>query len=101
MRAVLVVAALSLVLAAAGCGGSSSDSTTSTTTTTAAANSPASLVPAKLKAKGELTLGTDPTYAPMESIASDGKTIEGADVDLANAFFKELGLKVHIVKASF
>jgi len=103
MRPVFVFAALSLVLAAAGCGGSSSssDTTSTTTTTTGSASSAASLVPAKLKAKGQLTLGTDPTYAPMESVSSDGKTIEGADVDLANAFFKELGLKVHIVKASF
>jgi polar amino acid transport system substrate-binding protein len=105
MRLVFALLALSLAAFAAGCGSSGSDNTTSSTTasstTTGSAGSPASLVPAKLKAKGELTLGTDPTYPPMESVASDGKTIEGADVDLANAFFKELGLKVHIVKASF
>ena len=104
MRPVLALFALSLVLVAAGCGGGGSNTTTSTTTTTTAtgsASDPASLVPASLKSKGELTLGTDPTYPPMESIAADGKTIEGADVDLANAFFNELGLKVHVVKASF
>src|SRR5689334_3439481 len=103
MRFIVALFALSLVLAATGCGSSGSSNTTSSTTETGttSANDPASLVPAKLKSKGELTLGTDPTYAPMESVASDGKTIEGADVDLANAFFKELGLKVHIVKASF
>jgi polar amino acid transport system substrate-binding protein len=103
MRFIVALFALSLVLAATGCGSSGSSNTTSSTTetSTTSANDPASLVPAKLKDKGELTLGTDPTYAPMESVASDGKTIEGADVDLANAFFKELGLKVHIVKASF
>src|SRR4051794_13282807 len=104
MRPALALACLSLVLAAAGCGGSSSSSTTSTTsgsTTTGSAGSAAALGPARLKSKGALTVATDPTYAPMESIASDGKTIEGVDVDLANAFFKQLGLKADIVKASF
>src|SRR3954465_10424208 len=105
MRPALALACLSLALAAAaGCGGSNSNDTTSSTTastTTGSDGSAAVLVPAALKSKGTLRLATDPTYAPMESIASDGKTIEGVDVDLANALFKKLGLKADILKASF
>ena len=32
-----------------------------------------------------MVVATDATYAPMEFIGSDGKTIEGADADLAKA----------------
>ena len=46
-------------------------------------------------------MGTDPTYAPNEFVAPDGKTIEGMDVDLANALGGVMGLKTKVVKATF
>ena len=48
-----------------------------------------------------LKVATDATYAPNEFIASDGKTIEGMDPDLAQALAKVMGIKVKVVNASF
>ena len=101
---VLVFLVLALALAAAGCGGGGSEETTSSTTTTTGTtggSDAASLVPVDIKNKGTLTLATDPSYAPMESVGADGKTLEGVDPDLAEALFKELGLDVKVVSASF
>ena len=58
-------------------------------------------LPAKYKDKGVLTVATDATYAPMEFIGKDGKTVVGADVDLGHAIGKELGVKFKFVNASF
>ncbi|HET8558914.1 MAG TPA: ABC transporter substrate-binding protein [Marmoricola sp.] len=58
-------------------------------------------VPASLKKKGTLTIGTDASYAPSEFLAGDGKTVEGFDVDLFNAVAKKLGLKTDFQNASF
>jgi polar amino acid transport system substrate-binding protein len=104
----LVVLALGVATA---CGGSSSGGTQSTTpasspsssTATAAGADPAlvALVPAAVKAKGTLTIGTDSTYAPSEFLDTDGKTIIGFDVDLFNAVAKKLGLKTDFQTANF
>jgi polar amino acid transport system substrate-binding protein len=61
----------------------------------------AARVPAELKSKGTLTIGTDPTYAPNEMLAADGKTVEGFDVDVFNAVAAKLGLKTQWQPAAF
>ena len=61
----------------------------------------AALVPAAIKAKGTLIIAADATYAPNEFIGPDGHTVIGMDVDLANALFPLLGLKVKVVNATF
>jgi polar amino acid transport system substrate-binding protein len=61
----------------------------------------AAQVPASYKQKGTLTVAADATYAPMEFIASDGKTVVGVDVDLANAIAAAMGLKAKVVNATF
>ena len=53
----------------------------------------AAKVPAKIKSAGKIVVGTDPTYAPNEMLATDGKTVEGFDVDIFNAVAAKLGLK--------
>jgi polar amino acid transport system substrate-binding protein len=58
-------------------------------------------VPAKYKSKGSLTVASDATYAPMELIASNGKTVVGVDADLAQAIGSLMGLKVNVVNATF
>ncbi len=95
------------VLALAGCG--SSNSSSSSTTGTTSSTSPtittdasiASQVPSKIKTEGTLTVASDATYAPNEFIASDGHTVIGMDADLATALARVMGLKVHIVNATF
>jgi polar amino acid transport system substrate-binding protein len=64
-------------------------------------HSVAAQVPASYKQKGTLTVAADATYAPMEFIASDGKTVVGVDVDLANAIAAAMGLKAKVVNATF
>ena len=61
----------------------------------------AARVPAELKSKGTITIGTDPTYAPNEMLAADGKTVEGFDVDVFNAVAGKLGLKTEWQPTSF
>jgi ABC-type amino acid transport substrate-binding protein len=46
----------------------------------------------KLVSAGTLTVGSDTTFPPFESM--NGKVAEGFDVDMLNAIGKELGLKV-------
>jgi len=59
------------------------------------------LVPAAIAKKGTVTVAADATYAPNEFIGSDGHTVVGMDADLASAIFPLLGLKVHVVNATF
>jgi len=103
----LVVLALALALVA-GCGGSSkksSGTTTEAAKTTSAApaidHKVAALVPAAVKSKGTLTVASFAHYAPNEFFASDGRTIQGMDPDMAKALAGLMGLKVKVVNAPF
>lgn len=61
----------------------------------------AGLVPADIKAKKTLKVGTDTTYPPNEFIDDDGKTIVGMDIDLVKAIGKKLGLEMEPETAAF
>ncbi|MGF7234526.1 MAG: ABC transporter substrate-binding protein [Frankia sp.] len=97
--AAVAVAAAALVSA---CGSSSGGggSAVSAAPSQAVNTSIASSVPAKFKTSG-LTIATDPSYAPNEFLGTNGTTITGMDVDLANALGQVLGVKVTVVKAGF
>jgi polar amino acid transport system substrate-binding protein len=108
-RAVLIGATVALCLVAlAGCGSSNDNggSTTAASTTGAAGASSgadaavASKVPAKYKGKA-LIVASDASYAPIEFIGGDGKTIEGMDADLAKALAAKMGLKAQVTNATF
>src|SRR5947209_351360 len=95
--------AAALVFCAAvvmGCGSSSSSSSSSaappsqSVATVKADPAVEKLVPAKIKAKGTLTVAADASYAPNEFIASDGHTVIGMDPDLVTALGQVMGLKV-------
>jgi polar amino acid transport system substrate-binding protein len=94
------------ILALAGCSSSKKSSTgagagTSSTSSSSVNAAAAALVPAAIKSKGTLTVAMDATYPPDESVAADGKTIEGMDVDLINALAATLGLKTKLVNVKF
>jgi polar amino acid transport system substrate-binding protein len=95
------------VLAIAGCGSSSSTTTSSstpTTTTSGATGTNAAIaakVPAAIKSKGTLVVGTEAQYAPNEFLASDGHTIIGMDPDLVTALAEVMGLKAKFNDAQF
>lgn len=71
--------------------------------TASAAKNPkiAAEVPKAIAAKGTLTVASDATYAPMEFVAKNGKTVVGVDADLAKALGSVLGLKLKVVNATF
>jgi len=61
----------------------------------------AKLVPQSIKSDGQVTVATDPSYAPMEFVASDGSTIIGVDPELGKALGQVLGVKFVFQKATF
>jgi polar amino acid transport system substrate-binding protein len=92
------------VLALAGCGSSKSSTATTTATsgsTTAVNTAIAAQVPASIKSKGTLNIGTEAQYAPNEFVASDGHTIIGMDPDLVTALAGVMGLKVSVINSTF
>jgi polar amino acid transport system substrate-binding protein len=109
--ALIAVAALACpTLAACGGGSESSESSTGTNASSSAASGAVAtkpdpavvkLVPAAVKSKGTLKVATDPTYAPDEFIAKDGKTIVGFDPELSDALAAKMGMKAEIVNATF
>jgi polar amino acid transport system substrate-binding protein len=60
------------------------------------------LIPAALRSRGSLVVGSDTSYAPAEFLGgADGQTPMGYDVDFAKAIGATLGLKVQYESASF
>jgi polar amino acid transport system substrate-binding protein len=96
----LTAAACAIVIPACGSSDSSSSSTTSQSVTATKDEAIAAKVPAKFQGKA-LVVGSDASYAPMEFIGDDGKTVVGADVDLANALATTMGLKADVQNAPF
>ena len=100
-------------LALTGCGSSSLGGSSSSAPAGSSSKAPsgpstatldsalAAKVPAAVKSKGTLTIGSDASYAPNEFLGSDGKTVQGMDVDLFTAVATTLGLKVDFQNASF
>lgn len=97
----LVLVALATVITACGSSDNGSSSTAASATTAATVPAAVALVPASVKDKGTLVVAADATYAPNEFIGSDGKTVEGADADLAHAIATALGLKADVRNAVF
>ncbi|MEU9124524.1 bifunctional serine/threonine-protein kinase/transporter substrate-binding domain-containing protein [Streptomyces sp. NPDC048506] len=60
---------------------------------------PAGGLPAAIRDRGFVTVGSDITYAPMEF--TSGGAPAGVDVDLANALGRELGVRFKFVNALF
>ncbi len=91
-RAFTVLAAAAAVTAlAAGCGGQASTSTAGS-----AAGSPAGL---SLVADGVLTIGTDPTYPPMEY--EEGGKLTGVNVEVLTDVARRLGLRPQFQTVAF
>lgn len=81
-------------------GTTGTNSPTASVTTGGADASLASMVPADIKAKGTLTVGSDASYAPNEYLQG-GTTVVGMDVDLFNAALAKLGLKANWQNGNF
>ncbi len=96
----LTAAACAIVIPACGSSDSSSSSTTPKAVASPKVEAIAAQVPAQFQGK-PLVVGSDASYAPMEFIGNDGKTVTGADVDLANALASTMGLKADVQNSPF
>lgn len=109
MSIVAVSGAVALGLTLSACGSdtlgsespSGSSSGAGSQTTASADPALVAKVPAKIKAAGKIVVGTDASYAPNEFIGTDGKTVEGMDVDLFNAVAAKFGLTAEYQNAGF
>jgi polar amino acid transport system substrate-binding protein len=106
-RAALPIAAIGVLILAA-CAKSTNPSSGGTTPSASAGAfgvtkdaTIAAEVPAAIAAKGSITVASDASYAPMEFLGTDNKTVQGADADIATAVATVLGLKANIVNATF
>ncbi|ALO65871.1 ABC transporter substrate-binding protein [Arthrobacter alpinus] len=106
--AVLAVAALGLT----GCTTASQDGGTESSsgasqaaafdpTTVAKDDALIALLPASLKDKATLEVGSDTSYEPAEFLDKDGQTPIGYDVDIAKAIAATLGKKAVVHTADF
>ncbi|MCX5399672.1 ABC transporter substrate-binding protein [Streptomyces sp. NBC_00102] len=87
-----------------GCGDQTDSAGSKDVTTSAAATAPAApladLLPQEIRDKGEIKVGSDIAYPPVEFKGEDGKTI-GIDPDLADALGKQLGVKFTFENGTF
>ena len=58
-------------------------------------------LPQAVRDRGVLRVGTEASYAPMESFGPDGRTIIGADPDLGAAIGRVLGVRVTFTNTAF
>lgn len=99
----LGVAALTTfgLLGLAACGGKTAETTQKSATVSVSNDvSLRDQLPQAIKAKGQLVVGTDPSYAPVEFTAKGG-TFQGFDIDLGNAIGRKLGLKITFKAGQF
>jgi len=61
----------------------------------------AAKLPEKIRTAGKIVIGTDASYAPNEFLGSDGKTVQGMDVDLFNAVAARFGVTAEFQPSSF
>lgn len=105
LAAAIAVATTLGACSSSGSGGSSSSAPAGSSAGAASAGESAklhSMLPAAIQKSGSLTMATDATIgAPFASFGSDNKTIEGVNVDIANALGKVLGVKIEIKNTPF
>jgi len=96
-------AGVALAVAAAlpaGCGGSATPA--ATPAHSARYNQKLhDLLPASVRGRGVLRVGTDASYAPMAAFAPDGHTIVGVEPDLGAEIGRVLGVRVQFVNTDF
>lgn len=103
IRPHLAVVSVAIVLLAGGCGENAEpESTAIRPGDTVSVNEEIrQLLPESIRERGTIRFATDPSYAPMESYAADGRTVIGLDADLAAALGSVLGIKIEMVPADF
>ena len=102
-RSFMAAAAVSVAaLALTACGGSASSAASSVASSAASSEAASSAATAELTTveAGKLTMATNATFPPYE-MTTDAGTIEGIDVDTAQAIAEKLGLELQIDDMDF
>ena len=60
-----------------------------------------SMLPAKIRDAGKITIGSELDFPPFEYMKTGTNTLVGFDVDVANAIGEKLGVKMDFVNANF
>ena len=102
-RAIALIGAATLALAACtNASDTGANSASFDPNAVAKDDSLASQIPAAIRAKGTLVVGSDTSFAPSEFLGGpDNQTPMGYDVDLAKAIAATLGLKADVQTSSF
>ncbi|MEO7746253.1 MAG: ABC transporter substrate-binding protein [Actinomycetota bacterium] len=99
-RSLVVLGAVVLALGATACGQGSAPAATPKAAPSVDQGLRAAL-PAAIRARGELRVGTDASYPPMSSFGPDGRTVVGIEPDLATEIGRRLGLRITFVDTDF
>lgn len=101
-RGHLVVALIVAALAAgAACGGPARPVVVHGGTQGGPSKPGSAGLPHDVAAKGELVVGSDVSYAPIEFFREGTQQVEGLDYDLARAIGAKLGVRVRFVNSTF
>ncbi|BCJ49527.1 hypothetical protein Asp14428_10020 [Actinoplanes sp. NBRC 14428] len=100
-RTGLALTGVVLAVVSGGCGTGEAGGGTTGAGTVALDRALHDALPQEIRDSGVIRLATDPSYAPMESYGTDGRTVIGFDPDLAAALGAVLGVKVEMVPADF
>ena len=97
-----VAGAAAAAAALTACGGSASSTASSTASSAASSEAASTSAAAELTTveAGKLTMATNATFPPYE-MTTDAGTIEGIDVDTAQAIAEKLGLELQIDDMDF
>ena len=98
--ALAVVGAAVLALGAAACGPASAPTATPAVAPSVDQGLRAAL-PAAIRSRGELRVGTDASYPPMSSFGPDGRTVVGIEPDLGAQIGRILGVRITFVDTDF
>jgi polar amino acid transport system substrate-binding protein len=85
-----------LAVGAAACGDDKKDNAT-TDTTAAAATGLKALLPAEIAKAGELKIGSDIEYPPVEFFKEGTQDPEGIDIEIGTALAAKLGVKARFI----
>lgn len=108
MIALVAATALAAALVVTGCSSNSTDNSNSgtttdnqTTTTDTTTDNTTTDNGYKLVKAGTLTMVTEATYPPFESVNDTTGEVEGFDIDMMSAVAEKLGLKLEVKQMDF
>jgi polar amino acid transport system substrate-binding protein len=93
----IALLAVALTIGAAACGDEKKESGGGSSPTTTSDAPLADLLPADIAKAGQIKVGSDIEYPPVESFKEGTQTPEGIDIDLANAMGEQLGVSIKFV----